>query len=213
MPLHKEITTFTIKDRSDPHIWKDLYIDEFEFPVKLKRHNITLHARIPEKNAMNGWRYVYSLTDSARNTLSGNMKLAFDIQPEKDVEFRHRESLKIIPNPTGKFSTTEAVYLYYEIYNLGLNDQSETSYTLKFTLKQKKGNRGFFKKLFSVFSRDKGFQVATQYDREGKNQTEANYINFDISEANPGFYDLSLTIIDNQTGQKTVVFSGLEITR
>lgn len=210
-PLFKDVRTFTVRDDADPHVWKGLFIDEFEFPVALEPHNIAIHARIPERDVLNGWKYVYRLNGEDRDRLAcSSLKLAFHISQKAGMEGRDRSALNIVPNPTKRFENQEPLFAYYEIYNLMYDPQSLTNYTLDFTLRQIRRRKNIFQKIAGIFS-GRGYQVTIRTDLAGNSRTVADYIEFDISAAKPGTYELKLTVRDNVTREESFTTADLEI--
>jgi tetratricopeptide (TPR) repeat protein len=113
---HKEVHTFHVASSLDPHIFQDYFIDEFEIRVPLEPQNIAMHARIPETNSLNYLKFVYPISDSARNELAcSSLKIAFDITPLSDAEKYTLNTLSIIPNPTKIFKRSDAIFICYEI--------------------------------------------------------------------------------------------------
>lgn len=202
--LYKDLRNFTIKDTSDSHVFNDYFIDEFEFPLALHRHNIAIHARVPSANKLMSWQYHYTLTDSARNRLScSTLKLAFEISLTKDIESRHRSDLKIIPNPTKQFKKMEPLFAYFEIYNLLLDKEGMTNYTLNFVLKEKTQKSNVFERIIGLFGGKRGYQVSLENNMTGRTSTVADYISFDMSRLKAGEYELNLMVKDQISGEET----------
>jgi len=211
-PFFKDIRHFTIQDSSDTHIWQDWFIDEFEIPLALKQYNITIHAEVPEGHKMDGFRYVYTLPDSARDRLScSSLKLAFDIRPITDSEIRHRSGLKIIPNPAKLFKKDEPLLAYYEIYNLSYNEQTATDCTVNFVLREKKKKRNLFSRIRGVFGGKEGYQVSIENRQTGDTRIVTDYISFDMSRLKKGEYEFVLKIRDNVTGDETSTVSDFKL--
>ncbi len=198
VPVFKDLRDFSIKDTSDLHVFKDFFIDEFEFPLALSRHNIAIHARVPCVNKLMSWQYHYTLTDSARDRLScSTLKLAFKISLTKDIESRYRNDLKIIPNPTKQFKKMEPLFAYFEIYNLSLDKEGMTNYTLNFVLKEKAQKRNVFERVIGLFGGKRGYKVSLENNMTGRTSTVADYISFDMSRLEAGEYELNLMVKDN----------------
>ena len=212
-PLLEKIHRFSIKDAADPHVYNNLFIDKFKFPLTFKHYNITIHGRIIGSNKLNGWRFNYVIIDSARNRLAcSTLKLAFHISPTTESRIRHRKMLKIIPNPTNKFSRQEALFVYYEIYNLMLNENGNTDYTLNFKLSRAaESKKNVFKRIVGLFGGGKKYQISVENNQTGEFRTETDYLGFDISLLDKGKYKLSLLIKDNVSGQKISTYKNIEL--
>jgi hypothetical protein len=203
-PLFKEVRTFNITDESDARIWNNLFIHEFEFPLTLKPHNITLHARIPENNKLCGWRGVHDLTCPDRDRLAcSTMKLAYHISPNTESENRHRNALKIIPNPTKAFVRKDPIYVYYEIYNLTYSERGSTDYTVTFTLREPHNKERFLRKVTGMFGSGEKYEISVASNQMGTSRTVTDYIAFDMGKAKKGKYELMLEVRDNVGGEET----------
>lgn len=208
--LFKDVRQFVIIDDTDPHVWDDLFIDEFEFPLGLESYNVAIHARILGMNKLNGWRYVYRLTDAHRDQLAcSTLKLAFDISHQSELKNRHRDDLNIIPNPTRRFKKEDPVFAYYEIYNLVFDESGKTDYTVNFTLKRYRRKKNIFQRIAGIFGGGEKYQVSVQSDQTGISRTVADFISFDVSRAKEGEYELTLELKDNVSGEVTSVSAGL----
>ena len=53
----------------------------------------------------------------------------------------------MVPNPMNAAKLRDPLYIYYEIYNLGLNEKGITNYTVHFTLRQTDSGKSLFKKM------------------------------------------------------------------
>jgi hypothetical protein len=200
---------FAQDEPSYSFVVNDFLIDEFEFPLQIRRHNIALHARTLDGQKVNGWQYKYTLTDSARQELAcSSLKLAFDIQPKTGIENRHRDDLRIIPNPTKSFMKDEPVFVYYEIYNLSYNPEGRTDFTVNFTLKES-GKKKLLKKITGIFGSGAVYRVAIQSDQQSEHRTVSDYIVFDMSTAKEGQYELVLEVRDNVNGEGAMSASNL----
>lgn len=202
-PCFKSVRNYSIGDISDPRIWDGLFIDEFEFPLVMKSYNISIHSSIPEYNKMNGWRFVYTLEDSARNRLAcSTLKMCFDILSIQDSAYRKRGTLKMIPNPSKEFDNVKPLFVYYEIYNLSFNAQGVTEYTINFMLKKKSTTKNFFKKFIGMFGRKDGYQITIEDKQSGTSRTVNDYIHFDMHRLNKGLYELTLLVKDRVSGDE-----------
>jgi len=161
---------------------------------------------------INGWKFdrSYSANDRNRMALS-SLKLAYEISPVDQTEYRDKKNLRIVPNPTKQFKTTDPLYAYYEIYNIPLDDLGASDYRITFNLKQIKRTRaGVFNKFIGIFSRKK-YEVSIESDHSGIQKNDSHYIVFDMSNATPGLYLLSLIIKDNVTGQELKSTAEIEL--
>ncbi|MFH1943497.1 MAG: hypothetical protein ABIL68_15450, partial [bacterium] len=210
--LCRDLREFTVKDTTDPHIWKYLFIDEFEIPLIPHQYNIAIHARVTDGHKLNGWRFKYPVPPTPRGRLScSSLKLAFDVSPKTVSESRHRENLKIIPNPTKRFKNDEPLFAYFEIYNLTYDPQGNTEYTLTFVLQEKKEKQNLFDRITGLFGGQKGYKVSVENTVKGTERTVTDYISFDMSKLKKGEYELILKIKDRVSGNDASASADFEL--
>jgi hypothetical protein len=203
-PVFRDVREYTLIDKSDPGIWKDYLIDEFEVSLIPALYNIAVHGQAPEVNRVNGWQYHYSLSDSSRNALSlSTLKPAFDIQPIAGTGGRHRNDLLMVPNPAKIFSRDEPVFAYYEVYHLAYNQEGRTDYSVTFTVKEA-ANQRLLDRITGIFSSGEECRVSVQSDQTGDSRSAADYISFDMGRVSQGSYELILDVKDKVTGDTAV---------
>jgi hypothetical protein len=107
-----------------------------------------------------------------------------------------------VPNPMNAAKLRDPLYIYYEIYNLGLSDRGVTNYTVHFTLRQTDTGRNLFKKMAGLIGGAGKYRVSIQNDRSGRTRTAADYTGFDVRQAAPGMYQLKLTVKDRNANRE-----------
>jgi len=131
-------------------------------------------------------------------------------------EFSSR-GLEIIPNPVRLYTTNQPLYVYYEIYNLRLTAPGLSNYTVEYKINKYDEKGSPVAKLFSGIGRifgigDEKEEISTSYEYSGYNPTEKQYLTINIKDAEPGVYQLSLTVSDVNSGQKVTKERTLLIT-
>jgi hypothetical protein len=113
-----------------------------------------------------------------------------------------RNGLSIMPAPWSVFGRTQPIYLYFEIYNLGLSPDSSTDFEVEARLKPRDASRGigkFFKGLFG--GGDKG--VSVRLPVTGSTPDDHQYLILDVGNQEPGLYTLEVKVWEGSSG-KTV---------
>jgi hypothetical protein len=201
-PVFQKTRILTVHQQDDSSVYKDFFLQEFSFDLIRTEADFTLHARIPESNTLNGWRFTRDIRLPNRERLSlSTLKLAYDISPIKPSNRRHRDGLKIVPNPSKRFDIEDPIYVYYEIYDLVFNDRGSTNYTVDFSL-TRSGRKGFVKRVMGMFGSGNEYQISLQSVQEGDSRTESDYIVFDMSKLRKGDYELTLEVTDNVIGER-----------
>jgi len=208
-PVYEERRNFTVGKATDSHVWKKHFIDEFELPLPFGDYNVAIHASVEGQDKLNGWRFKYPLRDEDGDGLAlSTLKPAYDIAPKASSEKRHRDYLKIVPNPTKTFGREEPVMFYYEIYNLVYDARGATRYSVNFTLKQISKKRKGLSKVLGIFG-GKKYQVSIKSEHSGTSRTVSDYISFDVNRAKSGDYEMMLVVTDNVSEEKVSTSTGL----
>jgi GWxTD domain-containing protein len=148
------------------------------------------------------------------DTLSmSDLHLAWSVSPTKtDDRFRkHIDGLDpetdvwVIPLPSRSFRKGNPFNLYYEIYNLALNEFGQTSYEVRYTVDQQiRKGEGVFGALGSIFKRamtDREPQVSIGYEATGDSVDEPVYLEIETKEMKPGYNRLTVLVTDQVSGR------------
>jgi GWxTD domain-containing protein len=112
-----------------------------------------------------------------------------------------RKSISILPNPTLEFSKDNKLYLYYEVYNLGMNNENVTDFEQKITIQEAKNQSAFGETVNSVLNfiglgkKDEEITLSSKYQTSEKNSQM--YLQLDMNKSKPGKYIISVTVFDN----------------
>ncbi|PIW70047.1 MAG: hypothetical protein COW08_03915 [Ignavibacteriales bacterium CG12_big_fil_rev_8_21_14_0_65_30_8] len=128
--------------------------------------------------------------------------LALDISTKNENYYTlKRRNFNILPNPYSIFSDVNKINIYYEVYNLNLNESGIANFEQKLTIKkieEKSSINKFFGSILKVFGKDEddnSITLSTNYRTLNKNQS----INFmlDMSSYDSGDYLLTIKITDS----------------
>ena len=111
-----------------------------------------------------------------------------------------RKGFSILPAARNVYSTEWPIYLYFEVYGLALNARGRTDYDVEITLEPKNADyrvRGLFR-----WKRDRE-GVSVSYRGNGSEPEESLYQILDVSDQKSGLYTLSVSVRDNETGEKS----------
>ncbi len=211
-PVFKKNRNYTIVGKADPKIYRDLFIDKFEFPLSFHRYNISFDINIPKEKRLFGARFVQTVPDLYNDTLAcSSLEQAFNITRESKPGLRDRHHIKIIQNPTLEFDKTDNVFSYYEIYNLALNKNKQAHYTVNFNLQRESKSKDVWDFLSGLFGTAAKYNITIKSSYTDTTKNVNNYIAFDISKLKSGPYQLRLNIKDNVSGKETSTTSDLII--
>jgi len=114
-----------------------------------------------------------------------------------------RDDITFIPNPLSTFKTSDDVFLYFEIYGLGLDVDQLTHFDQRITITKLEQTEGsainFFRNLFGFGKEEKQITIENSYETDTKDTPI--YLQLDLSKYEAGEYRITITIIDNINGQ------------
>ncbi len=138
-------------------------------------------------------RTAVSRDSTAIMDFSGDRLMLSDVIMASSIA-EHPE-LKIIPNFTGVFSKTENLFLYFEVYNLLLNDDARGQFKVNARLQQR-GNGGLSGVLRNLLKDKNGGQIGSSFDVTSYSRDERFFFGLNLTDVTPGNYDLHLQITD-----------------
>ncbi|MDZ7376102.1 MAG: GWxTD domain-containing protein [candidate division KSB1 bacterium] len=141
-------------------------------------------------------------------SFTGNKLMISDIQLSLNiVESTHRanrsivkNNLSILPYPFTRVMRSRPIHLYFEIYNLSLDERHRSDYEVSYTLTTIQPERSFWDRTFGgiarmLYSRP-GNQISTQVRREGESDSAFEYLSFDLSNLSRGVVELKIRVND-----------------
>ena len=117
---------------------------------------------------------------------------------EKSSEFV-RNGVEVVPLPSRTFAPGQAVYLYYEIYNLFRDEVGQTRYQVDYTM------RGVSEKVSARLLRGIGKWLGTtrddggvkvSYEHQGSRENEVMYVALDLGAVGEQRLEISLKVKD-----------------
>jgi GWxTD domain-containing protein len=120
-----------------------------------------------------------------------------------------KNGLKVVPYTFTRIMRKNPIYLYFEIYNLTLDEDGVTNFEVSYSVETIKPQRSFWKKLGSIFSRRKKNIITTSTKRIGDTKDPFEYIALDLKNMENGEADLRVKITD--LNNKQVVDSVIEV--
>lgn len=137
-----------------------------------------------------------------------DIEMASKIEPASHADQFYKDGLKVVPYMFDKYNINTPLNLYYEIYNLHLDNEGKTKYQIDYKITSIKKNQGRFKRFFkSIFGGDGKQSIISSYSREGNTQNVKEYITLDAKNIPTGLNELSVIIIDlfsNKTTSSTI---------
>lgn len=151
--------------------------------VAMQRRAVTVDAFDDESMALSDMLLAYRVEDAPDGTPIGSNEIV-------------RGALSILPAPWPVYATQWPIYLYFEIYGLGRDENGNTDYDVEITLTPKDEKTGVRRLVDRVIGGgDAG--VSVSYHGSGTSPDEALYQILDASQEEMGLYELELRVRDN----------------
>ncbi len=134
---------------------------------------------------------------SGSELLVSDLKLSTGITPASDPGPFVRKGLNIVPNPGRLYLRGRLVYVYYEVYNLAIDDAGRTSYETLYEITPMG-----MPALRNRFARPPGDMqtVMSFFEGEGTSAEEGEYTALDTTDLEAGEYVLTVTLTDRHAG-------------
>jgi hypothetical protein len=161
-----------------------------------------------EDDAVSSNHFEYHIKEFSNYELAvSNILLATDVTSSSSTKGAIvRRNHKISPNPTQIFTTENNIYIYYEAYNLKLDDKNRANFEQRITMKNAEESsvvEDIFASIGNLFSgsgTDDQITLSTNYQSFEKNAQV--YLQIDMNTYIPGDYIINVTIEDKLTGEE-----------
>ncbi len=202
--VERSYTITAATTEKETHFFLDqLVIDSLE-PGK---YNLALDIRNNEKDRVGIYQFMISVRDYSGDTLTvSNVEIAQYVEStlSKDRYLKPKSNLRVVPNPAAGIVRTKPLWIYYEIYNLTLNNEGKSSYQVSYSIKMSEQNQSFLSSVAGLFSSKQDAGTSSITTKEGKSIHEKEYIAFDVSELPKGVATLEVRIKDMLSGRETM---------
>lgn len=189
------------------------YLDQIEQELVPGKYVMAVEIRNNEKDRVGIYQFVVSVRDYTADTLTvSDIELAqyVDNTLVKDKFVKPQTTLKVVPNPAAGILKDKPLTVYYEIYNLTVNNEGKSSYQVSYSIKMLDTDQSFLSSIAGIFSSNKDASTTSVTVKEGKSTSEKEYIGFDISELPKGVARLEIKVKDLLSNKETV--SGINLT-
>ncbi|MCH8127022.1 GWxTD domain-containing protein [candidate division KSB1 bacterium] len=153
--------------------------------------------------------------DFSQNTLAlSDLILANNIRLQTSISEVNRNQISISPNFEHSFKPGQDLYLYYEIYNLNLDQNGLSNYTVSYEIRKLNKNPSGLSNLFVFFKKDQPDEtvVVTIYNYQGNRKKENNYRILQLEDYEPGNYELHVKVEDRNNSYTNKQHISFQIT-
>lgn len=190
------------------------FLDQVTSDLVPGKYTVAMEVRNNDKDRVGIYQFTVSVRDYAADTLSvSDIELAqyVDNSLSKDKFQKPGTALRVVPNPAAGVLKNKPLTIYYEIYNLTLNDEGKSAYEVSYSIRMLESDRTFFSNVIGLFSQKKDASTSSVTQKEGKSVTEREHIAFDISELTAGIAKLEVRVKDLWTGEESTAWTNITI--
>ncbi|MCZ6899127.1 MAG: tetratricopeptide repeat protein, partial [Bacteroidetes bacterium] len=128
--------------RSTP---ENIFIHRFHLDLEPGTYRAVFYANLPSTKKWGGDNFEIKVPVIDNNAFGiSDLELAFNILDAGRESVFKNGKFEVIPNPSKIFNKSDQVHLYFEIYNLKKDKTGETSFTIEYTMTQRKGSFRLF---------------------------------------------------------------------
>ncbi len=169
--------------------WQDM----FSFNVPGGSYKAGISVVVEDTDRLGSIKFNSGVSSYGGNALSMSSLLLADSISENRFDHSHfRKGLYILPNPELKFDRGDFLNVYFEIYNLPLNNQHAVNYQIDYHIKLlDRAKKNFFTRITEMFSKAMPMTTNT-VERYSQNEFSAEYIALDLANNEPGLYELTV---------------------
>jgi hypothetical protein len=103
-------------------------------------------------------------------------------------------------HPSHKFDRKTPVYIYFEVYNLQVNDQKNSQYSLDYNMVLENGKKRGIGNLFGLLGGGKKSSISIRNERQEPGDSSVEYLALDTAQMESGDYKLEITVTDELSG-------------
>jgi len=146
-----------------------------------------------------------------------DIRIASGLRQADFSESDTRDKLEMLPYPFSTIPKNEPLLLYFEIYNLNLNQNGNTRYTLTYSIVKKELNisgllGGLVKRLIDVVTQDPE-NILISTERTGSLTEVHELIALDLSSLDESDMTITVQIEDNVSGNITTISKDIKIVK
>lgn len=188
-----------------------LAIDELALQVLPGRYYLGLQINHPASGRRGGYTQELVVEDYAVAGLKiSDIELAGRVQVDSSAT--DKGGVEVISLPSRTYKAGQPVVIYYEVYDLKIDDFGQTKYRVDYRITPREGKLSgvqVLRALGRLLGIEEKAVVTISYERTGTGSDEYNYLEIDPGESKPGRYEIAVVITDlngEQTAEKTVIF-------
>ncbi len=171
--------------------WPDVFAFQ-EFPGQ---YRLSLSAQLTSVQAVGGYRFKFNAASYQGSLpMMSGLELAESIRVSQGTVRFDKNELTVMPMPEKVFNRKEPIHIYFELYNLAVTDRRlDFMVDYKVRLLESTQN-SIFDRISSLF-RKRQPMISNKVERFSNEPTSIEYTALDLSENDPGLYELEVVTV------------------
>jgi GWxTD domain-containing protein len=185
-----------------------LVVEKAGFQVPPGKYQLALNIRDQKSKKVGLVKTEFDVGRYDHQTLAiSSLVLANRLYSAEGADRFLRGELVVVPRLGRFFPSTQPLLVYYEIYNLTLDERGDTWYQTEYAVARRPEKKGLLSRALSAIaspfgSGQKWESVSSTTENRGDSATEIGQLELDMSQAVLGEYLLKLTVTDMNGGQR-----------
>jgi tetratricopeptide (TPR) repeat protein len=179
-----------------------MWVNQFRFDANPGLHFLNIIIRVADENKVGGYKYHTTIGSYGRGSLQmSKLELAREILATDETDKFVKNGLRVIPQPVRTFSKKNPIYVYFEVYNLPVENSNRLGFNVTYKIKQlRKENKSILAKISGIFSGGMS-ETFNTVERFADQRTSVEYLALDLNKQSPGDYRLEVLTFVPETGQ------------
>ena len=173
--------------------WANLIPTQTVFSVGRGYYRMAISVRGENSGRESSYRTSFSAESFEPRLSLSDILFARKIAPTDNTSIFARGPLEVIPHPYRAYSRSFPIPLYFEIYNLGLDQRGVSSYSIEYKIIRQSGEKTAFMERF----RGTSPIVASRFESSGYGEHDTQHIQVRTENLAKGTYDILITVTDN----------------
>jgi GWxTD domain-containing protein len=179
-------------------------IETYSYLLHPDTYTVAIHLDPKDFNILGGYKFKFGVTDySGDDLVMSDIQLADLIEPVSDSSAFIKEGLSVWPNPAHQFNRNLPIYLYFEIYNLRLDDQGISQFSIDYNLSHTNPEPRGISNFFGLFGNKEKSSITIRNEHQAGADFSTEYLALDISQMQAGEYELEITVLDELSKAST----------
>jgi hypothetical protein len=162
------------------------------FSLPRNYYRLAVSAQSLTEGLQAAYRTNVARRDFDRELAVSDILFAQKIGPVGDNSAFARGPLEVVPHPIRRYAVGTPVPVYFEVYNLGLDEDGRSNYKIEYRVLPHSGEKKGFAERFS----GEAAVFASRFDGSGYNAHEPLHLVIKSENLKPGLYDFMVTVKD-----------------